>query len=286
MTNTENTSTELRTQITDAIAGAVKTVKRDTPLTPSITNTITINLVANTQLAVGGSAAMVYLPEEAELMARLGGAMYVNVGGLLPVYEETLPHVARILHETETPWVLDPVAIGVGTLRTNALTAFKDYKPSVIRGNASEVIALAGLWGLAGGTEESGVRGVDATDPVMAAEPAAVALARWTGGAVAVSGTTDLVTDGCLVATSSGGSHYMSLITGAGCSLGGVITVYATAATPFVAALTGTAVYNLAGSRAETRAGGPASFQTHFVDALYNATADDIAHHPFELKES
>lgn len=274
-----------RAKLTEAIAETVRAVKHHTPLTPSITNTITINFVANAQLAVGGSAAMVYLPEEAELMARLGGAMYVNVGGLLPVYEETLPHVARVLHETGTPWVLDPVAIGVGTLRTDALTSFKDYKPSVIRGNPSEIIALAGLWGLDGGSTDSGVRGVDTTDPVHAAEPAAIALARWTGGAVAVSGPTDLVTDGTHVALSRGGSRFMSLITGAGCSLGGVITVYAAAATPFVAALTGTAVYNLAGARAEPRAQGPASFQTHFVDALYNATADEIANHPIELKE-
>ena len=81
-------------------------------------------------------------------------------------------------------------------------------------------MALAGLWGLDGGTEVSNVRGVDSRDTVTAAKAAAVALAKWTGGAVAVSGETDLITDGSLIVYSYGGSHFMQKITGAGCSLG------------------------------------------------------------------
>jgi hydroxyethylthiazole kinase len=65
----------------------------------SITNTVTINFVANAQLAVGGSAAMVYLPDEGELLAQAGGATYINVGTLLPIYEQTLPQVAKVLHQ-------------------------------------------------------------------------------------------------------------------------------------------------------------------------------------------
>lgn len=251
----------------------------------SITNTVTINFVANAQLAVGGSAAMVYLPDEGEFLAKAGGALYINVGTLLPIYEQTLPHVAKVLHETGKPWVLDPVAVGVGTLRTQLLRRFKEYKPSVIRGNASEIIALAGLWELDGGTAVSKVRGVDSTDSVDAAKTAAVALAKWTGGAVAVSGKTDLITDGSVIAYSYGGSHFMPKITGSGCSLGGVVAVYATAATPFIAALTATAVYNLAGTRAEKRADGPGSFQVHFLDELYQATAAEIADNPLEIEE-
>ena len=252
----------------------------------SITNTVTINLVANAQLAVGGSAAMVYLPDEGEFLANAGGATYINVGTILPIYEQTLPHVAKVLHDIGKPWVLDPVAIGIGSLRTQLLQQFKEYKPSVIRGNASEIIALAGLWGLDGGTDQSNVRGVDSTDSVNAAKNAAVALAKWTGGAVAVSGETDLVTDGSVVAYSHGGSHFMERITGAGCSLGGVVAVYATTgASPFIAALTATSVYNLAGSRAESKVDGPGSFQTEFLNELYKATAEDIANNPFEVEE-
>lgn len=272
-------------EIQSKIMQAVETVKRTNPMAGSITNSVTINLVANAQLAVGGSAAMVYLPDEAEFLAKVGGATYINVGTLLPIYEETLPHVAKVLQETGKPWVLDPVAVGIGSLRTQLLQQFKAYKPTIIRGNASEIIALAGLWGLDGGTDESNVRGVDSTDSVNAAKTAAIALAKWTGGAVAVSGETDLITDGSILAVSYGGSHFMEKITGAGCSLGGVVAVYATATSPFIAALTATAVYNVAGKRAELKVDGPGSFQVQFLDELYKATAEDIANNPFEMQE-
>jgi len=272
--------------IQNRIVEAVETVKRTNPMAGSITNTVTINFVANAQLAVGGSAAMVYLPDEGEFLAKAGGATYINMGTLLPVYEQTLPHTAKVLHEVHKPWVLDPVAVGIGSLRTRLLKQFKEYKPSIIRGNASEIMALAGLWGLDGGTEGSNARGVDSTDSVSEAKTAAVALAKWTGGAVAVSGETDLVTDGSVIVYSYGGSYYMQKITGAGCALGGVMAVYATVASPFIAALTGTAVFNLAASRAEKKAGGPGSFYVHFLDELYKATAADIANNPFEMEEA
>lgn len=273
------------TETREMIAQAVAAVRNRKPLTGSITNAITINFVANAQLAVGGSAAMVFLPEEAEFLVKAGDSFYINIGGILPVYADTLPHAAKTLHEAGKPWVLDPVAIGIGSLRTRLLLQFKEWKPGVIRGNASEIIALAGLWGLEG-DGESRVRGVDSVDPVDAARTAAIALARWTGGAVAVSGETDLITDGRLAAISRGGSHFMEKITGAGCSLGGVAAVYAAAAKPFIAAVAATAQYNVAGRRAGEKADGPGSFQAHFLDELYRASAEDIADNPIEIEEA
>nr|WP_321403467.1 hydroxyethylthiazole kinase [uncultured Desulfobacter sp.] len=267
------------------IIHAVETVRQTNPMAGSVTNTVTINFVANAQLAVGGSAAMVYMPDEAQFLAQAGGAAYINVGTIEPVYEKTLPAMAKTLYASGKPWVLDPVAVGIGELRTRLLLDFKPCKPSIIRGNASEIIALAGLWELAGGTETSNVRGVDSQDPVTAARAAAVALANWTGGAVAVSGKQDLVTNGSVVALCHGGSHFMEKITGSGCSLGGVMAVYATTASAFIAALTGTAVYNLAGRRAAEKTDAPASFQVHFLDELYRAAPEEIADNPFDIEE-
>ena len=253
-------------------------------MAPSITNTVTINLVANAQLAVGGSAAMVYLADEGEAMAALGGAMYINMGTMLPVYAETLPRTAKALAEQGKPWVVDPVGIGVGGLRTSLLLGFRTDKPTIVRGNASEIIALAELWELDSGKKVSGVRGVDSTDSVESARTAAVSLARHTGGAVAVSGPVDLVTDGKSVALVEGGSKFLPMITGAGCSLGGVAAVYACVTSPFVAALTATAIYDFAGAKAEKDADGPASFQIAFLDELYRATPEDVGAQPFLLE--
>lgn len=273
-------------EIQEQIIEAVKTVKKNNPMAGSITNSVTINFVANAQLAVGGSAAMVYLPDEGEVLANAGGAVYINVGTLLPIYEETLGHLGRILYDIKKPWVLDPVAIGIGSLRTKLLKEFKDCKPSIIRGNASEIIALAGLWELDGGRRDSQVRGVDSTNLIEDAKIAAIELAKWTGGAIAVSGQIDLITDGNTLVHSHGGSNFMQKITGAGCSLGGVMAVYATATTPFIAAIAGSQIYNLAGQFAEKKADGPGSFEVHFLDELYKARPEDIANNYFHLEEA
>ena len=270
---TKTTKEGLRREIREA----VRRVRMENPMAPSITNTVTINLVANAQLAVGGSAAMVYLADEGEAMAALGGAMYINMGTMLPVYAETLPRTAKALAEQGKPWVVDPVGIGVGGLRTSLLLGFRTDKPTIVRGNASEIIALAELWELDSGKKVSGVRGVASTDSVESARTAAISLARHAGGAVAVSGPVDLVTDGKSVALVEGGSKFLPMITGAGCSLGGVAAVYACVASPFVAALTATAIYDFAGAKAEKDANGPASFQVAFLDALWNVTAEQVA---------
>ena len=274
-------------QLEASIAKAAADVRANNPLAGSITNTVTIDFVANAQLAVGGSAAMVYLPDEGETLVAAGGAVYLNMGTLFPIYEETIPRTAAAAQAAGKPWVLDPVGIGIGSLRTKLLSELKQHKPAIVRGNASEIIALAGLWGLEGEAADlSRVRGVDTTDTVDAARDAAVALARYTGGAVVVSGEVDLITDGTTVAKSHGGSPLMSKITGCGCSQGGVLAVYACAADPFTAAICGTAVYNVAGTRAAAVADAPASFKVAFIDGLYRATAQDIADNRLELEEA
>ena len=269
------------------IAEAVEAVRKNNPMAGSITNTVTIDFVANAQLAVGGSAAMVYLPDEGEFLVRAGGATYVNMGTMFPVYEQTLPAVGRISAELNKPWVLDPVGIGIGSLRTKLLRELRQYKPAIVRGNSSEIIALAGLWNVLDRVDEaSRPRGVDSTDEVEAAREAALAIARFTGGAVAVSGEEDLVTDGHFVAFSKGGSELMNKVTGFGCSLGGVCAVYATQTTPFVAALAAVAHYNAAGTRAWVRAQAPASFKVAFIDELYRLTAEEISQNPLRVEEA
>ena len=270
-------------EIRERIKQAAERVRQEHPLAPSITNAVTMEFVANAQLAVGGSAAMVYLADEGEAMAEAAGAMYLNMGTILPLYETSMPRTVQCLAGQHKSWVLDPVGIGIGGLREKLLRSFRQEKPGIIRGNASELIALARLWKLDAGTAETAVCGVDTTQSVAEARQAARSLARWTGGAVAVSGKEDLVTDGETVFLSAGGSPLMTKITGAGCSLGGVMAVYACCAEPFIAAAASVALYNLAGERAEKDAPGPGSFRQQFIDELYLATPEEIAGWPFKL---
>lgn len=263
-------------EISAAIAQAVNEVHEKNPMAPSITNTVTQDFVANAQLAVGGSAAMLYLADECESIAKIAPAFYINMGTAMPFYAETLPKTARALQANQTPWVLDPVGIGLSSLRTDILKQFKEFKPTIIRGNASEIIALAKLWGL---IEDTGgqVRGVDSTEKVSSAKAAALALAKFTGGAVAVSGEEDFVTDGKEEILCAGGSVLSTKITGSGCALGGVMAIYLTVTNPFIAALTATTMFNLAGTKAAATVEAPASFKVNFLDNLYKLTADEVA---------
>lgn len=189
--------------------------------------------------------------------------------------------------------MLDPVAAGVGVARTEILKGFKDYPPTVIRANASEALVLHDMWQLgdaAGTDEHNGPAGVEAADSVDAAITAATDLAAYLAlhspthtGAVAVSGEVDLVTDGRLVYRLPGGSAMMTKITGAGCSLGGVTATYLAVADPLVASLAASMLYNVSSGAAERASHGPGSFQTAFLDALWNVTPEEIASAPLYL---
>ena len=263
-------------EIRSAVALAVEALREKNPMAPSITNTVTQDFVANAQLAVGGSAAMLYMPDECESIAKIAPAFYINMGTAMPFYAETLPRAAKALHENQTPWVLDPVGIGLASLRTEILKQLKIFKPSIVRGNASEIIALAKLWEL---IEDVGgqVRGVDSTEKVSSAKAAAIELAKFTGGAVAVSGEEDFVTDGKEEIQCAGGSELFTKITVSGCALGGVMAVYAAVASPFIAALTATTMFNLAGIKAAAQAPKPASFKVNFLDNLYELKSAEVA---------
>ena len=265
------------TEIRAAVKSAVEQVRAKNPMAPSITNTVTQDFVANAQLAIGGSAAMLYLPDECEAMAKIAPAFYINMGTAMPFYAETLPRAARALYENQKPWVLDPVGIGLSEVRMDCLRKLKNFKPSIVRGNASEIIALAKFWELVDDNQGGQVRGVDSTEKVSSAKPAAIALAKFTGGAVAVSGEEDLVTDGNESIICAGGSELFTKITGSGCALGGVMAIYAAVADPFIAALTATTIFNLAGTKAAGMVDAPASFKVAFLDNLYKLTAEEVA---------
>ena len=220
---------------------------------------------------------MLYLSDECEAMAKVAPAFYVNMGTVMPFYADTLPRLAKALHDNQKPWVLDPVGIGLSAVRMECLRKLKEFKPTIVRGNASEIIALAKMWGLVDDIQGGQVRGVDSTEKVSSAKAAAAALAKFTGGAVAVSGEEDFITDSKDEMTCAGGSALFTKITGSGCALGGVMAVYAAVASPFIASLAATTIFNLAGTKAAGMSDAPASFKVAFLDSLYELTAQDVA---------
>ena len=249
---------------------ALKRVRTDVPLVQCITNSVVVGFTANAMLAVGASPAMVDIPREAGAFASIASGVLVNLGTPRAEQREAMLEAAVAANSAGTPWVLDPVAVGAMPVRTPLGFELRDLRPTVVRGNASEVIALSG--------EGAGGRGVDATDEVEAALPAAQALAAQTGGVVAVSGPVDLVTDGTSVVRVGNGSPLLTQMTGGGCALGAAMAAFASVdddrLATTVAAIT---VYTIAAELAADGSAGPGSFAVHFLDALASIDGDTIA---------
>jgi hydroxyethylthiazole kinase len=235
------------------------------PLVHCVTNFVAMTPAANALLAAGASPAMVHAPEEAGAFAGVAGALTVNIGTIDAGWRAGMVAAAEGARAAGTPWVLDPVAVFISPFRLEAAARLMEEKPAVIRGNASEIMALAG--------EAAGGRGADAGDPVEAATGLAMALARRAGAVVAVTGAVDFVTDGETSARVEGGHPLMTRVTAMGCSLTAVIGAYiatsgATREDRFAATVAALAHFKLAGCRAAATAEGPGSFHATFLDRL------------------
>ena len=239
------------------------------PLVHNITNFVAMNVMANVLLAVGASPAMVHAREEVGDFARLAQALTVNIGTADPAWGEAMIEAAGAMNGVlGRPWVFDPVGVAATPFRQDLSRRLIALGPTVIRGNASEIMALAGL--------SSSARGVDGGDSVEAATGAARELARQTGGVVAVSGAVDYVTDGAQGWSVANGDPLMARVTAMGCSLNGVIAAFCADQPPLDATVAALACYGLAGEEAARSAQGPGSFQPAFLDALYGQTPEAL----------
>ncbi|HEX9484685.1 MAG TPA: hydroxyethylthiazole kinase [Gemmatimonadaceae bacterium] len=245
------------------IASALACVRAESPLVQNITNYVVMNTTANALLAVGASPAMVHAVEEVEDFVSISRALVINIGTLSPRWVEAMRLAALRARAREIPWVLDPVGVGATSYRTEVGAELARMSPAVIRGNASEIMVLAGSVGAAG-------KGVDSTQSTDDALGPARALARETGAIVAMTGVVDYVTDGTRVAAVRNGHPMMARVTGLGCTasalVGAFVAVNDDALSAAAAAL---AVLGVAGELAAARSVGPGSLQMHLLDALY-----------------
>ncbi|WP_233842555.1 hydroxyethylthiazole kinase [Dyella sp. 2HG41-7] len=237
-------------------------MRQTSPLVQCITNYVAMNFAANVLLAAGASPAMVHAPEEAGEFAKIAGALTINIGTLSPYWLDGMRKAANAANESGKPWVLDPVAHFATSFRRETTEELLTLRPTVIRGNASEIMALVGA--------ASAGRGVDSSDTVESAEASAAMLAGRTGAVVAVTGAADFVTDGQRAARIEGGSELMPKITAMGCALTclvGAVTAVAPE-DPLTATVSALAAFAVAGTQAAQHAEGPGSFAWRFIDAL------------------
>jgi len=251
------------------LADALAALQDRPPLVQCLTNIVVAGWTANVLLAVGAAPAMVDNPHEAGEFAAIAGGVLVNLG---TPYDDT----AHAMHlaiagakPAGTPWVLDPVAAGALAWRTSlAEQLLGEARPTIVRGNASEILALAG---------GAGGRGVESVDSPETAAQVARDLAAQQQSVIAVSGTTDHITGERMVRLSNG-HPWLTQVTGVGCALGALMAAFA-AVVPdaVVAAAAATATLTVAADSAAEQSRGPGSFAVTLLDELALIEPADLA---------
>ena len=245
-------------------------IRHDAPLVHNITNFVVMNQTANALLAVGASPVMAHALEEVEDMVGFARALVINIGTLSPDWVEAMRRAGRAAVARGIPIVLDPVGCGATPYRTETATMlFNELRPTIVRGNASEILTLAG--GVAG------TKGVDSSHTTDAVADTASAFARERGCVLSISGADDLILDGVRTARVHNGHAIMMSVTGMGCTATALTgAAAAVASSPFEAALDAMTIMGVCGEIAASASRGPGSFVPAFMDALWTLDRDTL----------
>jgi len=239
-------------------------VRRQAPLVHNITNYVVMNSTANALLAIGASPVMAHAPEEAEDMVNIASALVVNIGTLSAAWVNSMLKAARRAHEKGIPIIYDPVGAGATPYRTRTIRELlRTATPAIVRGNASEINAIA--------DDAAKTRGVDSSIASESALDGARLLSAQQTCVVCISGETDHIIDKKGMVRIRNGHPLMPKVTGLGCTATALCGAFA-AVDPdhFTAAAAAMAVMGIAGEIAAEKSGGPGSMQVNFIDALYN----------------
>ena len=240
----------------DQIWENIQRVKAESPLVHNITNAVVMNNTANALLAAGASPIMAHALEEIDEMV----AFTV----------ESMKAAIRRANEVGHPVVLDPVGAGATSFRNQTLRdILVAGTPTFIRGNASEIMTMAGL--------STQSKGVDSSESSLNSLDAAKALSQRVGCIVCVSGETDLVVEGDRVVYLHNGSPMMEKVTGLGCTASAILGAFAAVVkNPFMAAVSATSFMGVCGEIAVGISQGPGTLQLHLYDVMYNLSREQF----------
>lgn len=248
-------------------------VRKKSPLVHNITNFVVMNTTANALLAVGASPIMAHAHPEIDEMTRLCGSLVLNIGTLDEYWVESMLYAATKANQLNKPFIIDPVGAGATPFRDRSISKLIALKPTVIRANASEILALAKL-------NKTKTKGVDSTAQSSEAIEAAKVLNQTYGAVVCISGETDIIiSDGQQILIKNG-HPLMTKITGLGCSATAIIGAFiGVIEDKTEAVITATALMSVAGEIAAKEAKGPGSLQVLLLDKLYNITEEEFTRH-------
>lgn len=237
-------------------------IKTQRPLILNLTNDVSMNLIANGLLSLGASPIMSQAPEEIEDLLQIANALVINIGTLSEPFINLCKKACYTANRLGVPITFDPVGAGASQYRTNTCLQFlEDFNFSIIRGNASEIMALA--------EKNHTTKGVDSDNPTQDAIASAQSLASQYQSIIVISGAIDAVINTKQVQLFDRGSPLMPMVTGSGCLLTAIVSAFnAIHQNPHEAVSAAVVFYSLCGESASQKANGPGSFLPHFLDAL------------------
>jgi hydroxyethylthiazole kinase len=239
------------------------------PLVHQITNYVVMNETANATLAIGALPVMAHAVEEVEEMASFAGALVLNIGTLSHAWIDAMLLAGKAANAAGAPVVLDPVGVGATAFRTEtAKRILAKVDVAVVRGNAAEIAALAGI--------DSEIRGVESIGAAAEGADLARQAARKLGVVASVTGATDYVSDGTRALAVANGHPLMATITGSGCMSTAITGCFLAVAPPFEGAAAALAAFGVAGEDAAADAKGPGTFHANLYDGLYNLTPESL----------
>lgn len=261
------------TYIEKQVLSAWYNLQQQNPLTQCITNQVASNYAANVLLACGASPAMIDNPFEAESFTKISQALSINLGTPTSEQVQAMHISAKTAHQHHVPWVLDPVGYSdVLPWRRDITNELLQFKPNVIRGNASEINTLAGQY-----TES---KGVDSTLNSQEVYQHAHVLLKDTH-CVAISGPSDFVLAHDLhgIVQINGGSLLQTKVTASGCALGALIAAYCAVAPISIATIAAHVHFAIAGKLAHQTTQSIGQFNVTFLDELHSMTSEKMKNH-------
>jgi hydroxyethylthiazole kinase len=229
-------------------AALIERLRTRAPRVHCITNTVAQNFTANVLLAAGCLPSMTISSEEIAQFVARADALLVNLGTFDAERREAVGIAVKTAALNKLPWVLDPVLIDRAPSRAEFARSLMKELPNVVRLNGAEFAALAGAPG----------NGQSLAD-----------LSLRHGLVVALSGETDLVSDGTRAAAIANGHPLMAKVTAMGCAGSALIAAcLSIEADAFRATAAGLLLLGVAGEVAAQGANGPGSFAAATIDAL------------------
>ncbi|CDR52456.1 hydroxyethylthiazole kinase [Staphylococcus schweitzeri] len=240
-------------------------IRNEQPLTICYTNDVVKNFTANGLLSIGASPAMSEAPEEAEEFYKVAQALLINIGTLTAQNEQDIIAIAQTANELGLPIVFDPVAVGASTYRKHfCKLLLQSADVSVIKGNASEILALI--------DDTATMKGTDSDNNLNTVSIAKKAYEAYKT-AIVVTGEQDVIVQDGKVIMLSNGSPLLTKVTGAGCLLGGVIAgfLFRNTKPDIDALIEAVSVFNIAAELAaeNENCNGPGTFSSILLDMLY-----------------